>query len=106
MSYSPLAIKRSQVLGDIYKYCDNVDSIPVYMNDVSGELIGHVDEALGRYADAFLFHLPEDICKKLSTNHYNYSFDYDVMYNKTDKKRHFKLNHIILVGKAPTPKAR
>ena len=104
MTYSPLAIKRSQVLGSIYKYCDAVESIPVYMNDTSGELLGHVDETLGRYADAFLFHLPEDICKKLSSNHYNFSFDYEVLYNKTDKKRRIKLNHIMLVGKAASTK--
>ncbi|HEY0426646.1 MAG TPA: hypothetical protein VGC76_02465 [Pyrinomonadaceae bacterium] len=99
MSYSPLAIKRNHVLGDIYKNCDSVESIPVYLNDTAGELLGHVDESLGRYADAFLFHLPEDICKKLSTGHYNYSFDYDVLYNQNEKKRHIKLNCILLVGK-------
>jgi len=99
MSYSPLAIKRSYVLGDIYKNCDTVESVPVYLNNESGELLGHADESMGRYADAFLFHLPEDVCKKLSTGHYNYSFGYDVLYNQTDKKRHIKLNHILLVGK-------
>lgn len=99
MSYSPLAIKRSRVLGDIYERCDSVESIPVYLNDASGELLGHADESLGRFADAFLFHLPEDVCKKLSSGHYNYSFDYDVFYNKAEKKGHIKLNFIILVGK-------
>lgn len=104
MNYTPLAINRIQVLGDIYKYCDTIESIPVYMNDAAGELLGHVDESLGRYADAFLFHLPEEVCKKLSTGHYNYGFDYDVLYNKADKKRHIKLNHIILVGKTVATK--
>jgi hypothetical protein len=106
MSYSPLAIKRSQVLGDIYKYCDPVDSIPVYMTDTTGELIGHVDESLGVYADAFLFHLPEDVCKKLSTGHYTYTFNYDVIYDQADKKRHIKLNYILLLAKkAPSKEA-
>jgi hypothetical protein len=99
MSYSPLAIKRRHVLGDIYNSCDTVESIPVYMNDTSGELLGHADESMGQYADAFLFHLSEDICKKLSTGHYHYSFEYDVSYNGEDKKRHIKLNSIMLVGK-------
>jgi hypothetical protein len=99
MSYSPLAIKRRHVLGEIYKYCDNVESIPVYLNEVSGELLGHADESMGRYADAFLFHLPKDVCKKLSSGHYNYIFGYDVLYNRTDKKRHIKLNHILLIGR-------
>jgi hypothetical protein len=101
MSYSPLAIKRSSVLGDLYKHCDAIESIPVYMSDNPGELLGQVDQSLGRYADAFLFHLPEDICKKLSTGHYNYTFDYEVSFSKTDRKRHVKLNHIMLTGRQP-----
>ncbi len=106
MSYSPLAIKRRNVLGDIYKHCYSVESIPVYMNEVSGEALGFVDESLGIYADAFLFHLPEDICKKLSTGHYNYSFDYEVLYDQTDKKKHIKLNCIMLVAKKALPSRR
>ena len=99
MSYSPLAIKRSHVLGDIYKNCERVESIPVYMNDASGELLGHVDESLGQYADAFVFHLSEDVCKKLSSGHYNYGFDYEILDNQPGKSRHFKLNYIMLVGR-------
>jgi hypothetical protein len=99
MSYSPLAIKRSQVLGDIYKNCDPVESIPVFLNDHSGELLGHVDESLGPYADAFVFHLPEDVCKKLSSGHYSFWFDYDVLEDQNGKHRHFKLNNITLVGR-------
>jgi hypothetical protein len=106
MSYSPLAIKRSHVLGDIYKQCDPVEKIPVYMNDASGELLGHVDESLGHYADAFVFHLSEDVCKKLSSGHYSYSFDYDVINNQPDNNRHIRLNYIMLTGrKIPSKKA-
>jgi hypothetical protein len=104
MSYSPLAIKRSHVLGEIYKYCDAVESVPVYLNNTQGELLGHADESLGRYADAFLFHLPEDVCKKLSTGHYHYVFDYDVCYDNADKKRRIKLKYIMLIGKAAPAK--
>jgi len=105
MSYSPLAIKRSQILGDIYKRCEKIESIPVYMNDVSGELLGHVDESLGHYADAFVFHLSEDVCKKLSSGHYLYGFDYDVLESNAGKNNHIKLNYILLVGrKIPTKK--
>ena len=99
MSYSPLAMKRSRVLGDIYKNCTPVERIPVYMNDASGELLGHVDESLGHYADAFVFHLSEDICKKLSSGHFNYGFDYDVLDNQPDKRKQIRLNYIMLVGK-------
>ena len=77
MTYSPLAIKRRQVLGDLYAVCDNVEMVPVHLDNAEGEKIGYVDESLGHYADAYLFHLPEDVCKKLSTGHYIYSFDYD-----------------------------
>ena len=103
MTYSPLAIKRSYVLGDLYKRCETVKSIPVYMNDQTGELLGYADESLGHYADAFLFHLPEDICKKLSTGHYNYGFDYDFSDNIINKKRRIVLNHIFLIGKVTRP---
>lgn len=98
MQYTPLAIKRRNILGDIYNHCDTIQSIPVYMNDKSGELLGHVDESLGHYTDAFLFHLSDEICKKLSQGHYNYGFDYDISDNKVSKKR-IKLNYILLVGK-------
>jgi hypothetical protein len=104
MSYSPLAIKRSHVLGDIYKQCEPVESIPVYMNDASGELLGHVDESLGHYADAFVFHLSEDICKKLSSGHFNYGFDYEVLEQQAGKNNHIKLNYIMLVGKKALPR--
>jgi hypothetical protein len=40
MNYSPLAVKRSNVLGNIYKQCDAIESIPVYLNDQSGEPLG------------------------------------------------------------------
>ena len=99
MSYSPIAIKRSHVLGDLYNHCDGIENIPVYMNDKSGELIGFVDESLGHYADAYLFHLPEDICKKLSTGHFNYVFDYSYTGSTTNNKIRIVLNYIVLTGK-------
>ena len=103
MSYSPLAIKRSYVLGSIYKQCEPIESIPVYLNDRSGELLGYVDESMGHYADAFVFHLPETICKELSSSHYNYAFDFDYteITDQIVNKKRIKLNHILLVGKKP-----
>jgi len=103
MSYSPLAIKRSYVLGEIYKQCDPIESIPVYMNNESGELLGYVDESLGHYADAFTFHLSETVCKQLSSSHFDYAFGFE-FYEKTDpnvNQKRIKLNHILLVGKKP-----
>jgi len=106
MSYSPLAIKRSRVLGDIYKRCEPIVTIPVYMDDESGELLGHADESLGHYADAFVFHLSEDVCKKLSSGHYTYGLDYDILESGSDKPSNIRLNSIMLVGrKAPAKKA-
>jgi hypothetical protein len=94
MSYSPIAIKRSFVLGDLYNQCESSDSIPVHIDSKKEVPIGYVDESLGVYADAFLFHLPEDVCKKLSTSHYKFGFDYDV----SVKQNKIKLNYILLIS--------
>lgn len=100
MTYSPLAIKRRQVLADLYSVCDAVEMVPVHLDTPEGEKIGFVDEALGHYADAYLFHLPEDVCKKLSTGHYLYSFDYDYSDpDATGRDRRIKLNCIVLTGR-------
>ena len=101
MNYSPLAIKRSHILGKIYKQCDPIESIPVYLNDKSGELLGYADESLGRYADAFSFHLSEAICKQLSTSHYDFAFgfEYSDLASQNVNKSRIKLNHILLIGK-------
>lgn len=100
MSYSPLAVKRLSVLGDLYGKCETIESIPVYLDSTSGELLGYADESLGRYADAFLFRLPEDVCKKLSTGHYIYSFDYDFLKSEDEKsKKRIVLNCFILTGR-------
>ncbi len=103
MSYSPLAIKRSYVLGEIYKQCDSIESIPVFMHDKSGEMLGYVDESMGQYADAFIFHLSETVCKQLSMSHFNYAFgfEYSEETEEVASKKRIKLNHILLIGKKP-----
>ena len=101
MTFSPLALKRRHVLGDLYDRCDHVVSVPVHLNDNEGEILGFADESLGHYADAFLFHLAEDVCKKLSSGHYTYSFNYD--YSETEqaagKLRRITLTNICLSGR-------
>lgn len=97
-----LAIKRKHVLGDLYNSCEVSESIPVYINDNLEEPIGTADSSLGVYVDAFLFHLPEDVCKKLSTGHYQFGLDYDV----SDDKNKVKLNHILLVANKPVAVGR
>jgi hypothetical protein len=101
MAYSPLAIKRRNILGDLYNFCETVENIPVFLENETEEQVGFADESLGHYADAYLFHLPEDICKKLSTGHYNYAFDYELLENDESdaKQKRIKLNHIMLVGR-------
>jgi hypothetical protein len=100
MTYAPLAIKRRHVLGDIYDRCDHVESVPVYMDDKSGEPLGYADESLGHFADAFLFHLPEMICKKLSTGHFDYVFDCEYIRSPSAAgRKRIKLNGILLVPK-------
>ena len=77
MAYSPLTLSRRHVLGDLYGRCErSTREIPVYLNDTSGQRLGHVDESLGKYADAFTFHLSEDVCRRLAGGHFTYSFDY------------------------------
>lgn len=106
MTYSPLAIKRWHVLGDLYKRCENIESIPVYLNDASGELLGYADESLGHYADAFSFHLDEDVCKKLSSSGYNFAFDYDSVEEAAvdNGRSRVKLNCILLIARKSVEK--
>ena len=103
MAYNSLTIKRSYVLGDIYKHCDPIESIPVYMTDQSGEPLGHVDESMGHYADAFTFHLSEAVCKQLSASHFDYAFGFEYTGDteQTGAKKRIKLNHILLLAKKP-----
>jgi hypothetical protein len=68
---------RRHVLGELYSRCEPVVDVPVYLNDTAGELLGYADESHGKYADAFTFHIADDICKKLAAGHFTYSFEYE-----------------------------
>ena len=98
MKYSPLSISRRHVLGDLYARCEHIESIPVFLGDERTEPIGHVDESLGIYADAFCFHLTDDDCKKLSTGNFTFSFDYERVEPPGNEARNFKvrLNFVVL----------
>lgn len=107
MSLNTITFKRRNILGELYKQCDTVSSIPVYMNDTTEEPIGTVEESHDHYADAFLFHLPDSVCKKLSTNGYDIGIDYDFNDKNEDSTKRIKLNHIILAvkqGSEPIPR--
>ena len=109
MAYAPIALSRRHVLGEYYSRCDAIESVPVYLDAPDGELLGQVDESMGKYADAFLFHLSEDLCKKLSAGHFTCSFDFEKV-EDTDGavKRRIKLNSITLIPRKayakPLPK--
>lgn len=111
MITGPLSLSRRHVLGDFYSRCESIVNVPVYLESSKGEMLGYADEGLGHYADAFCFHLAEDICKKLSAGHYTYSFDFDYMGAKDipNRRRRLKLNAIVLVPRKgyakPIPKS-
>jgi hypothetical protein len=106
MAYSPVSISRRHVLGNLYSRCNPIESIPVYLKDESGEVLGHCDQGLGHYADAFSFHLAEDICKRLSSGQFAYSFSYDYADDSSpgDSGRKIKLNCICLTPLSPPVK--
>jgi hypothetical protein len=99
-------MSRRHVLGDLYSRCDAiVENIPVYREGDEGEVIGYVDQSLGHFADAFSFHLPDDVCKKLATGHFVYLFNYvhsDPAH--TDSRSQVTLSSITLVGRKPYEK--
>ena len=106
MAYSPVSIARRHVLGNLYSRCNPIESIPVYLKDEGGEELGRVDQGLGHYADAFSFHLAEDICKRLSSGQFAYSFSYDYADDSSpgDSGRRIKLNCICLTPLSPPVK--
>jgi hypothetical protein len=108
MSYSPLSMARRHVLGDdLYARCESIKQVPVYLAvvDDKPELLGHADEALGPYADAFSFHLADDFCKRLSSGQYTYSFEYDyVGPSKPGVRRRIRLRSITLNARKGYPK--
>ncbi len=102
MAFTPVSISRRHVLGDLYSRCESLKGkVPVYLAGEKPELLGHADEGLGHYADAFSFHLAEDICKKLSSGQYTYSFDYKQSEpTASDRRGRITLKSIILTGRA------
>jgi len=92
-------MSRRHILGDLNGRCEPALDVPVYL-DNSGELIGHVDESHGRYADALTFHLEDGVCKKLAAGQFVYSLEYEFA-DASDAslpsgKRRIKLGSIVL----------
>jgi len=95
MEKNPLSLKRRHVLGSLYGKCENITTIQVFLDGETEEPVGFADESLGRYVDAFSFHLPDIICKRLASNGYVVAVDYDV--SLEDNKK-YKINHFVLVA--------
>ena len=95
MEKNLINLKRRHVLGNLYSKCENIESIPVYLDVVTDEPIGFADESLGRYVDAFSFHLPETTCKKLASNGYVVAIDYEISLENSKK---YQINHFVLVA--------
>ena len=101
MSNTPLSLSRRHVLGDLYGRCDSlVDAVPVYLAGDEPVLLGHADESLGHYADAFSFHIPDEHCKKLSAGQFTYGFEYDYADpSATGRASRVRLTSITLTGR-------
>lgn len=96
-----LTVSRRHVLGQLYPRCEHITEIPVFMDGDEESTIGRVDEGMGVYADAFVFHLEDQMCKRLAAGQFTYSFDYsegngDQM-NANLTGRPIKINRIFLV---------
>ena len=77
---SPVSLSRRHVLGDLYGKCGPLaDEVPVYLSETDAEptLKGHVDQSLGHFADAFSFHIPDEMCKDLTAGRFTFSFQYE-----------------------------
>ena len=92
-------MSRRHVLGDYYSRCEAVGSVPVYLENADGEMLGYVDQGLGHYADAFSFHLSEDVCKKLSAGYFTFAFDFSYADAVQGRSRKVKLNSISLIAR-------
>lgn len=99
--YSPVTLSRRHVLGALYNRCEAVKGrVPVYLDGDARELLGHADEHLGPFADAISFYLSDDMCKKLSSGHFTYAFDYTLSKPAgKDTGRRVILTSITLIGR-------
>lgn len=102
MANNPVTMARRHVLGELNYRCEPVQGVPVYLDNTTGEMLGFVDQGTDKYADAITFHLADDVCKKLATGHFTYSFEYDYA-DGTDtaasSKRRIKLSSITLISR-------
>ena len=105
MSIETVSFARRHVLGDLHGRCNVIDLVPVFLDEDPTTEIGFIDQSLGRYSDAFNFHLPADVCKKLSSGHYRFplGFDRDKPTEEVKKPR-VTLTHVYLKSADPIPR--
>lgn len=98
--HSPVSLSRRHVLGDLYGRCDALkDRVPVYLDGEERELLGHANEQLGKFADAISFFLSDENCKKLSSGHFRFAFDYQLSGAESkDSTRQYIVTSITLVA--------
>ena len=93
-------MSRRYILGDLNSRCEPALDVPVFLDSSDGELIGHVDESHGRYADAITFHLDDQTCKKLAAGQFAYSLEYEFAGDSDATlpagKRRIRLGSIVL----------
>jgi hypothetical protein len=100
MAISVLSLSRRHVLGDLYDRCEAITAaIPVYLAGDEPTLLGHADQSLGSYSDAFSFHLDTDSCKKLSAGQFTCIVAYDHADRKSSARRRIRLTSITLKGR-------
>ncbi|MFL6374752.1 MAG: hypothetical protein ACJ73D_08815 [Pyrinomonadaceae bacterium] len=98
---------RRHVLGNYYSRCEDLaEQIPVFVEPSEGttetipSLVGHVDQALGHYADAYTFHLSPEICKQLSSGYFSYRIEFEFADPKaTNSRSRIRLSSISLIAR-------
>ena len=105
MPLTTLLVSRRHVLGCYHHLCEAIDYLPVFLSETPEDAIGYVDQTLGRYVDAFSFHLPPDICSDLSGGRFSYSFQYEK--SPVENSENIKINsiHLTRLVRLPSLKA-
>lgn len=79
----PVSLTRRHVLGELYPRCETLaEQIPLYLDGDAPEVLGHVDQALGVFRDAFSFHVTSDVGKGLCAGYYTFAFDCEPVENR------------------------
>jgi hypothetical protein len=109
MTHTPLTLSRRHVLGDLYPQCERLTSVPVFWESVDGSPLGFVEEGTSQYADAFTFHIEEQLCRKLASGQVICLFNYEfasASNGGTGGKRRIRLTSFVLSTRQDTDKPK